>query len=224
MAHANVLKKAVFFWLLALVFFAAMLFIPAGTLDYWQGWLYMAVLFVPVSFVMLYFLKSDPEFLERRFRTREKEARQQLVVKATGIIFFIGFLIPGLDRRFGWSQMPAEVSLVSACLVLMGYAIVFIVFRENSYAGRTVEVEKGQKVISTGPYSVVRHPMYLGVIVLYVATPFALGSYWALPLFILIAPFLVIRIINEEEVLSRDLPGYGAYLGKVKYRLFPYVW
>ena len=202
----------------------AMLFVPAGTLYYWQGWLYMLALFVPIGAVLLYFLARDPALLERRFEGREKEARQKMVVKLGGIITIIGFLLPGLDRRFGWSVVPSDISLAAALVVFLGYCVVFAVFRENSFAGRTVRVEKGQKVISTGPYSMVRHPMYSGMLLLILATPIALGSYVAFPPFLLWLPLLVMRIGNEEEVLKRELKGYKEYCKKVKWRLVPGVW
>ncbi|MEW6035791.1 MAG: isoprenylcysteine carboxylmethyltransferase family protein [Candidatus Micrarchaeota archaeon] len=217
-------RKILLVSLAAPVVVGAMLFVPAATLDYWQAWAYMAVLFAPVAFVVLYFLKNDPAFLERRLRTREKEARQGLIIKAGALVFLAGFLIPGLDRRFGWSQVPAEISIAADIAVFLGYALVFLVFRENSYAGRTIQVEKGQRVISTGPYSVIRHPMYLGTLLMYLATPLALGSYVAVPMFLLLVPLIVLRILNEEEVLRRDLPGYADYCKKTKYRLLPFIW
>ncbi len=217
-------KKMLLLFAAALAVVSLMFFLPAGTLDYWQAWAYMAIVFVPASLVILYFLNKDPEFLERRMRTREKEAKQQLVVKLAGALFLIGFLIPGLDRRFGWSSVPPGLVIAADAAVLLSYFLVFLVFRENSYAGRTVEVEKGQKVISTGPYSAIRHPMYLGMITMYVATPIALGSYVALPVFLLIVPPMILRILNEEEVLRRELAGYAEYCGKIRYRLIPFVW
>lgn len=218
------LKKIIPLLIAAPIAMGLILFGPAGTLDYWQAWAYMAILLGPVCFVILYFLKKDPAFLERRMRMREKEARQALIVRASAVLFLIGFLIPGLDRRFGWSQMPPEFVIAADATVLLGYAIVFLAFRENSYAGRTIEVEKGQKVISTGPYSLIRHPMYLGTLLMYLATPIALGSYAAAPLFLLFVPIIVFRILNEEEVLRRDLPGYAGYCSKTRFRLLPYIW
>lgn len=220
----GIAAKAVLLYAASLVVVGAMLFLPAGTLQYWQAWLYMAVVFVPVAFVGIYFLARDREFLERRFRMREKEKEQQLVQIVGGVIFFVAFLLPGLDRRFGWSIVPPGISVAANAVVLLAYALVFLVFRENSFAGRTVRVVKGQKVISTGPYAFVRHPMYLGVLLMYVATPLALGSYVALPVFLLTIPLLAFRIRNEEEVLRKELEGYKEYCGKVKYRLVPGVW
>lgn len=217
-------KKAILIFISAVIVISLALFLPAGTLDYWQGWVYMIIVLVPAVFVVSYFLKKDPEFLERRMKYREKEVKQKKVIKWATILFVIGFLLPGFDRRFGWSNMPSEISIIADVFVFIGYIICFIAFKENSYAARTVEVMKGQKVISTGPYSIVRHPMYIGVILMYLATPLALGSYVALPFFILIVPFIFYRILNEEEVLSRDLKGYKEYCKKTKYRLIPYVW
>lgn len=221
---AALTKKAVLLFAAAVIALCVMFFLPAGTFDYWQAWAYMAVTLVPAAFVFHYFISKNPAFLERRLKLKEKEARQKLVVKFGGVIFAIAFLIPGLDRRFGWSHVPPEMSVAADVIVLLGYLMVFLVFRENSYAGRTVEVVKGQKVISSGPYSIIRHPMYLGTIFLYVATPLALGSTWAFPLFLLMLPVLIFRIINEEELLRRELNGYAQYCKKVRYRLVPYVW
>ena len=203
---------------------ALMLFIPAGSLQYWQAWVWLGVLFAPLVFVVHYFLKRDPKFLERRMRLREKEAPQKKIQLIGGILSFLGFLIPGLDYRFGWSTVPVPFVLAADAFVFLGYFFIFLVFRENSYASRIIEVEAGQQVIASGPYALVRHPMYLGFIVMFLATPPALGSFWALPVFLLVPVFLVFRIRNEEEVLARDLPGYVEYRQKVRYRLIPLVW
>jgi len=224
MATAPINKKAPLLFAAALVVLSLMFFLPAGTLDYWQAWAYLAIVFIPAFFVVAYFLKNDPEFLERRMKFKEREAKQQTVIKLSGILFLRGFLVPGVDRRFGWSGVPLEFVIAADAVVLLAYLFIFLVFRENSYAGRTIEVISGQKVISSGPYSSIRHPMYLGVFLMYAATPIALGSYWALPPFLLILPILILRILNEEEVLRRDLPGYAEYCDKTPYRLLPFVW
>ena len=200
------------------------LFVPAGTLDYWEAWVYCAALLIPFVFVVTYLLLKDPELLARRIRLREKESAQKRIIGASSLIFFISFLIPGLDHRFGWSDVPAGVVLAANALVILGYAFVFLVFKENSYASRVVEVEQSQKVISTGPYTLVRHPMYLGTGIMFLATPVALGSYWALPVFLTLPIVLVYRIMNEEEVLLRELPGYREYTQNVRYRLIPFIW
>ena len=224
LAPAEVTKIAITRFGAAFVVIGAMFFLPAGTINYWEGWVYIAVLFVPVVFVLRYLLKHDPALLERRMRTRETEAPQRLVILLSLVWFFLVFLIPGFDHRFGWSDIPAGLVIAADVLVLLGYLWIFFVFKENSYASRVVEVSQEQKVISSGPYAIVRHPMYLGVIVMYLFTPLALGSYWAFIPAPLIIPILVIRIRNEEDVLRRELKGYSDYIKKIRYRLIPGVW
>jgi len=219
------LKIKIFFaFPLAFILTAAMLFLPAGSLKYWQGWVFCAVIFLPALFVTVYFLKRSPEFIERRMKFKEKEMRQKAFIKIASIIFFLGFLIPGFDYRFGWSAVPFWLALKSDAVILAGYFLMFLSFKENIFAGRTVEVFEGQKVIDTGPYAVVRHPMYAGILPLFLFIPTALGSYWALIPFIPVCVIIILRILNEEEVLKRDLPGYKAYCEKVRYRLVPFVW
>jgi protein-S-isoprenylcysteine O-methyltransferase Ste14 len=224
MVDGNFFLKVALMAFAALLTLIAMFFIPAGTFDYWQAWAYIAVIFIPASIILSYFIRKDPEFLERRFRTKEKEAKQRLVVLAGLFVFIAGFLMPGLDQRFGWSSVPAWISIAADAVVFAGYMLVFFVFKENSFAGRTIQVDKGQKVITTGPYSIIRHPMYLGTIAMYIATPLALGSYFAVPPFLLMIPILAYRILNEEDVLRKGLPGYTEYCKKVRYRLIPWVW
>lgn len=222
-ARALWLKAAGIYFVSAMVMGLAF-FVPAGTLDYWQAWAYLATVLIPAAIVMGYFLIADRAFLERRLRTREKEAEQRLIIKIALAVFIVAFITPGLDRRFGWSSVPSEVSLAADIVVLLGYFFVFEVFRENSYTGRTIQVDKGQKVITTGLYAIIRHPMYLGQLVLYLATPFALGSYVAVLPFLLNVPIYILRIGNEEEVLGRDLAGYTEYCKKTRFRLIPGIW
>jgi protein-S-isoprenylcysteine O-methyltransferase Ste14 len=219
------LKKLVILrFIMAPIFMGLMLFLPAGSLDYWQAWIYCGVLIIPMSLVVFYFIKKDPELLERRMRLKEKEEQQKTIVKLGIIIFFIGFIIPGLDYRYHWSNVPVYLVIVANTIVLSGYIFVFLVLRENSYASRIIEVEKGQKVITTGPYGIVRHPMYLGILVMYLFTPLALGSYWAVIFFLPLIPLLVSRLLNEEEMLLRELPGYEEYCQKTRFHLIPYIW
>jgi protein-S-isoprenylcysteine O-methyltransferase Ste14 len=174
--------------------------------------------------VLIYLLKNDPGLLERRMKMREREAEQKLIVKLSYFHFLLAFLLPGFDKRFGWSNVPAGAVVIADILVLLGYGTFFLVLRENRYASRIIEVEQGQKVISSGPYAMVRHPMYLGLLLLYIFSPLALGSYWAMIPAILIIPIIVARIRNEESVLARDLGGYQEYMQKIRYRLIPGIW
>lgn len=199
-------------------------FLPAGTFWYWEAWAYMALLFTPMFFLMQYLLKNDPDLLERRMRFREKDRQQSLIIKLSYIYFLVTFLLPGFDKRYGWSNTPVWLIVIADLLVLTGYSMVVLVFRENSYASRTVEVDQGQKVIDTGPYAVVRHPMYLGVVTLYGMSPLALGSYWSLIPAALIVPLIVARILSEEKILAKELSGYKEYQKKIRYRLLPMVW
>ncbi|MFC1700366.1 methyltransferase family protein [Patescibacteria group bacterium] len=219
------LKKRMYFMFpFGFIFLAAMLMLPAGSLKYWQGWIFCGVVFIPVFFISCYFLKRSPEFLERRMKFKEKEIQQKAIIKVSGILFSIGFLIPGFDYRFGWSSVPIWLVVISDLIILAGYFLVFLSFKENAFAGRTVEIFKGQKVIDTGPYAIVRHPMYAGVVPMFLFMPLALGSFWAMLFFAPICAIIILRILNEEEVLRKGLPGYTAYCKKVRYRLIPFVW
>ncbi len=214
---------AVRFSLLPLVL-GLIFFLPAGTLAYWEAWVYMALVFIPMLFAVASFIKTAPEFLERRLRMREKE-RTQKTVQGLGLpIYIAAFLLPGLDRRFSWSSVPTALVVVSELLVLASYLFILRVFKVNSFASRVVEVDRGQNVITTGPYALVRHPMYLGVAVMYFFTPLALGSFWAMLPCLLIVAILVPRILNEEKVLSAELEGYKEYTQQVRFRLIPGVW
>ncbi|MDP2749478.1 MAG: isoprenylcysteine carboxylmethyltransferase family protein [Nanoarchaeota archaeon] len=216
--------KVVFLVPLSVLATGLFLFLPAGSLSYWNAWLLMAALFIPYIFAIIYFLKKDPKLLERRMRFKEKEAQQKIIVKLASFFVLIGFLIPGFDYRYGWSDIPKNLALFSAAIVFLGYLIIFFVFNENSYAARTIRVEKSQKVITTGPYSIVRHPMYVGVILMYLFIPLTLGSYYALIFFVPPVILIIFRILNEEKVLLKGLKGYKAYTKKVKYRLIPGIW
>ena len=202
----------------------AMFFLPAGTFAYWEAWVYLTVLLIPMVLVLIYLLRNDPELLERRMRMREKESEQKLIIKISYLYFLLVFLLPGFDKRLGWSNIPVVVVIVADVLVLVGYGMFFLALRENRYASRIIEVEQEQKVISSGPYAIVRHPMYLGISLMYILSPLALGSYWAAIPSLLIIPLLVARIRNEESVLGRELKGYKEYMQKTKYRLIPGIW
>jgi protein-S-isoprenylcysteine O-methyltransferase Ste14 len=202
----------------------AMLLLPAGTVAYWEAWAYMAVLFVPITLVLIYLLRNDPELLERRMRTKEKDAEQALIVKLGSVSYVLAFLLPGVDRRVGWSLVPAAAVVVADVLVLLGYGLFILVLRENSYASRLVEVEQGQRVVTTGPYAIVRHPMYLGMLVMFLSTPVALGSWWAVIPALPLVAILVARIRNEEKLLVKELEKYQEYTQITKYHLIPGIW
>jgi len=207
-----------------IIFIGCMLFLPAGTLRFWEAWLYMALLFVPLVVVGLVLLIKDPELLERRMRTREREAPQKKAIAASSLLLLAVYFIPGLDRRYAWSTVPPALVLVADILVLLGYLLFVLTIRENRYASRVVEVEDNQVVVTTGPYSLVRHPMYLAVSVIFGLSPLALGSYWALIPAMLLPAVLASRIGNEEQLLRRNLTGYQEYCRKVRYRLLPFIW
>jgi protein-S-isoprenylcysteine O-methyltransferase Ste14 len=221
----KVLKRtAIFRFLMFFPVLGLCFFLPAGSLRYWQGWMYMGAIGLAVAAFGVYLFKHDISLLERRMRTREKRKEQKLIIRLSIVFFPLIFCLPGLDKRFGWSQVPPAVEIAAMAAVLIGYWLVTVVFRANSYASRVVEVEKEQPVISSGPYAVVRHPMYAALIPFYLPTPLALGSYWALiptALFLLI---FIPRIKDEEEELLNNLDGYQEYVRKVKYRLIPRVW
>jgi protein-S-isoprenylcysteine O-methyltransferase Ste14 len=222
----NALRRLVVirFGLAALVI-PVVLYAMVGTLRYWQGWLYWVVLIIPMLAAVGYFLKNDPELLERRMKYKEKEPEQRTIIFLGNAVLIAGFLAIGYDlRQHGLNQVSSSIVLAADVGVFLGYCLILWVFKENSYASRTIVVVEGQKVITTGPYSIIRHPMYLGFLVMLLLTPIALGSWWAVTVFLLYIPIMVWRIFNEEKVLLRDLPGYYEYCMKKPYRLLPHVW
>jgi len=202
----------------------ALLFIPAGTLNYWQGWGYMAVVSITSGAYTVYLAKHDPALLKRRTEAgiaHEKEPAQKVIIFFLFVAFIALVVLPSVDFRFGWSRVPWYVSILGDVLIVVSFYIFYLVSKVNTYAAANVRVEEGQKVVSTGMYGFVRHPMYFGALFLIVGTPLALGSWWSLLLIPLFAPVLYFRIANEEKVLLRDLPGYSQYRQKVRYRLIP---
>lgn len=201
-----------------------LLFLPAGTLHFANGWLLLGLLFAPMllaGFVMFF---KNPAFLKRRLDAKEKQATQKGVLGFSGLMFIAGFVLAGLDHRFGWSQMPRWVVIAASVLFLAAYGLYAEVMRENAYLSRTIRVEEGQTVVDTGLYGIVRHPMYMATLLLFLMMPLVLGSWWALIAFALYPVIIVVRLKDEENLLSRELPGYEAYKKKVKYRLVPFVW
>lgn len=224
MPRSKLLKLVLSRLLMAVLVFTLFFFLPAGTWNYWQAWMYMGVIFIPMLFVMIYLLKNDPALLERRMRTREERREQRKIIQASYLFFVLAYLLPGFDIRFGWSNMSAEISIGAAGVVFLSYLLVFRTMQVNSFLSRVIEVASGQNVIDTDVYGIVRHPMYVGMIVLSVASPIALGSWWAAIPGMVIIPVIVARILDEEIALENDLSGYAEYKQKVKYRLIPYVW
>jgi protein-S-isoprenylcysteine O-methyltransferase Ste14 len=200
------------------------IFLPAFTLKFVNGWIFMGVLFIPMFIAGIVMMVKNPALLESRLDAKEKETTQSVVVKLSGLMFVSGFVIAGLDYRFNWLQLPILVSVISAVIFLLGYIMYAEVLRENTYLSRTIKVQEGQEVIDEKLYGVVRHPMYLATVIMFLAIPLILGSLIAFFIF-LAYPFLIgIRIINEEKVLSKELNGYLEYREKVKYRLIPFIW
>ena len=203
---------------------ALLIFLPAGTLAYQNGWLLCGILFIPMLALGAVLFFKAPELLRRRLDTKEREVTQRAVVALSGVGFIAGFVIAGLDFRLGWSHVPRAVVAVFAIIFLIGYAMYAEVMRENAYLSRTVKVETSQKVIDTGLYGAVRHPMYAATLLMFLSMPIVLGSWYSLAVFFHYPAVIAIRIINEEKLLSAKLEGYSEYMKKVKYRLIPFIW
>lgn len=213
--------RSAIFGIAALVAFT---FVPAGTLDYWQGWLYIATWILVGSAYTVYVARHDPALLRRRTEagvTHEKEPAQKIIILFLYLAFMLLVTLPPLDFRFGWSRLPWYASVLGDALIGLSFYVFYLVSKVNTYAAANVRVEEGQRVISTGVYGIIRHPMYLGALILFVGTPIALGSLWSLLVVPLFVPILYFRIINEEKILKRDLRGYEAYTHTVRYRLIP---
>ena len=214
----------------SLLIAAVVLFGTAGTTKYWQGWVYLAIVFIPMFIFSAYYYKHDPAVVERRMRRREKEEPQKVVMKIANVMAIVILMVPGFDYRFGWSKRlfgqvpPIWLEVVGIVLSLTSYLTTIYVIDVNRFAGRTVQVDQGQTVVSTGPYGVVRHPMYSAAVVMTLFTPLALGSYIAVPFCLLFIPLMVVRLLNEEEILRRDLTGYPEYCQRTRYRLIPHIW
>jgi protein-S-isoprenylcysteine O-methyltransferase Ste14 len=224
LSRGDLLKLVLLRFGLGIVGLSLLLFLPAGTLGYWQAWLWLVTLITPMVFVLSYLLRNDPDLLERRMRIRETQQTQRRVVQFGWIWLLLAFTVPGLDQRFGWSHVPATIVIAADVLMFLSYCLFIWVLRENSYASRVIEVEKGQKVISSGPYALIRHPLYASAVGIYLFAPLVLASYWAVIPGALIIPILIVRILNEEKVLTKELPGYEEYMRKVRHRLVPGIW
>lgn len=220
-------KKALGGFLRLFVTLAALLFLPVWTIRYWQAWAFLVAFLAPALGITLNVMKHDPALFERRVRGGvgdEKGRTQRIIHGLISAAFLAAVLVPAVDHRLRWSRMPAYVSIAGDLLVVLGFLFIFLVFRENSYASGTVEISEGQTVVATGPYAVMRHPMYSGAIVMLLGVPLALGSWWGLLTLVPFTLAIVWRLLDEEKFLARNLPGYPEYQSKVRYRLVPLVW
>lgn len=216
--------KSLMMMLIGFIVLAAFFFLPAGTFNYREAYVYLAILFIPMLGALVYLLNHDLSLLEHRLNMKERREQQKGIIKWAIMIYLLAFLLPGFDKRFGWSQLPGWLVIFSDVMILVGYSIFVLVMRENSFASRTIEIQEGQKVIRTGPYAIVRHPMYVGVLLLYIFSPLALGSWVALIPMLGMIPFIVLRIQDEEKTLMEDLEGYREYSQEVRDRLIPGIW
>lgn len=222
--NAKLLFSVLVKFLLGVVLVGVLVFLPAGTFAFFNGWLFMGVLFVPMFIAGIVMMLKNPKLLQSRLDAKEKQSDQSLVVKLSGLMFLVGFIVAGLNFRFGWLVLPKTVSIVSAVIFLAAYVLYAEVLRENTYLSRTIEVQENQQVIDTGLYGIVRHPMYSVTLILFLSMPLVLGSVYSLLIF-LAYPFIIAkRIKGEEEFLEKELEGYSEYKQKVKYRLIPFVW
>ena len=225
MKNLNIKAFAGLFALLAVV--AAALFIPAWNLDYWQAWVFLLAFFGSSFVITIYLMKNDPALLEKRITAgplHEKETNQKIIQFVAQIAFLLVIIFPVLDHRFGWSMVPPYINIAGDLLIIIGFYIVFLVFQENTYVSALIEVGTEQKVVSTGPYAWVRHPMYIGALVLLLGTPLALGSWWGTFTIIPIALIIIWRLLDEGQFLVKNLPGYSEYNNQVRYRPVPFVW
>lgn len=220
----SLLRQALVKFFSGVLLVGLLLFLPAGTLHFRRAWLLMGILFVPMFLAGLVMLFKSPELLRRRLNAREAEGEQRTVIALSGLMFLLSFILAGLNFRSDWMMLPRWVSLAAAGVFLLGYGLFAEVLRENAYLTRTIEVVEGQKLIDTGLYGIVRHPMYSATVLLFLAMPLVLGSPLSFAVMLLYLPIIAKRIRNEEKVLSKGLEGYKEYCGRVKYRLFPWIW
>lgn len=216
--------EAVIKFLLGIALVGVLIFLPAGTLAYLNGWIFMSVLFLPMLIVGIVMMIKNPALLASRLNAKEKQKGQGVLIKLSGLMFLVGFVVAGLDYRFGWLPLSPWISYASAGVFVLGYIMFAEVLRENAYLSRTIKVKAGQKVVDTGLYSIVRHPMYTATLIMFLAMPLILGSLIALSVFILYPVLIVFRIIGEERVLEKELVGYKQYKERVKHRLIPFIW
>ena len=216
--------QAIIKFTFGLIIVGLLLFVPANSFEYWNGWLFMGLLFIPMFIVGIVLIFKNPELLRKRLNSKEKESEQSKVILFSGLMFLDGFIIAGLNYRFDWLEMPKIIVIISSILFVIAYILYGEVLRENTYLSRTIEVQDNQKVIDTGLYGVVRHPMYASTILLFLTMPLILGSVISFIIFLIYPIIISKRIKNEEEVLEKELQGYSEYKNKVKYKVIPFVW
>ena len=216
--------QAIVKFLLGVVLVGVLIFLPAGTLSFFNGWLLMGLLFIPMFFAGIVMLIKNPKLLAERLDVKEKDKKQSLVVKLSGLMFLFGFIVAGLNYRFGWFMLPNYIVIIASVIFLLSYIMYAEVLRENKYLSRTIKVQEDQKVIDTGLYGVVRHPMYSATLFLFMSMPLVLGSIFSFMIFIAYPIIISIRIKNEEKLLETELTGYAEYKKKVKYKLIPFIW
>lgn len=220
----NLKMKAFSGLVLVLICMGALLFLAAGTFNYWQAWVFLAIFGVAGLVIIVYLMQKDPKLLERRMSASEQRTSQKIIMSILSLGFVALLVLPALDHRFGWSSVPPYVSITADVLFILGWTIIFFVFKENSFTASTIQIAEGQKVISTGPYAVVRHPMYSGAWLYILTMPLALGSWWGLLVLLVILPIGMLRIFDEEAFLKENLSGYTEYTQRVRYRMIPHVW
>lgn len=216
--------QAITKYLLGVILVGVLILLPAGTLAYWQGWLFMGILFVPMFIAGVIMLCKSPDLLRSRLDAKEKQEDQSIVVKLSGLMFLAGFIVAGLGVRFEWYVLPMGVTICAAIVFATGYILYGEVLRENTYLSRTIEVQENQKVIDTGLYGIVRHPMYSATLLMFLAMPLVLGSVFSFIIFLAYPLIIIKRLKGEEEFLEKELDGYNEYKQKVKYRLIPFIW
>lgn len=222
--NKKLFSQAITKFLLGLIIIGALLFIPANSLSYWNGWLFLSLLFIPMFIAGIILMVKNPQLLEKRLNAKEKENEQKQVIAFSGLMFLSGFIVAGLNYRFQWNELPNIIILISSILFIISYIIYAEVLRENTYLSRTIEVQENQKVIDTGLYGIVRHPMYAVTIILFLTIPLILGSIFSFLIFLIYPIIIVKRILNEEQVLEKELKGYSEYKEKVKFRIIPFIW
>ncbi len=216
--------QAILKFIFGVVLVGALLFIPANSINYWNGWLFMGLLFVPMFVAGIILMVKNPELLRKRLKTKEKGSEQRQVIVFSGLMFLVGFIIAGLNYKYSWIELPNIVIIVAAILFIVSYILYAEVLRENTYLSRTIEVQENQKVVDTGLYGIVRHPMYAVTILLFLSMPLILDSIISFVIFLIYPVIISKRIKNEEEVLEKNLEGYSDYKKKVKYKVIPFIW